>query len=233
MGTPEEPLFTYDPVHHSWGRDDLELHVGADIPTEEKVHLSQASGPTLKKLKISVEANRPPKLPGGVLPHGWDAWGRPAEKVPQVVSAQGCERVTVAVLIDFPPEPLYFPAVTHLDFALRCWIKAGRKVTILTGLELREDGHLKDARSTHRKLKLVTYNNSVPVQELLMEHRWKAFQEGQWGNRPNPAIPKGDMSPHTSGAETNPAVPGEGIELPPVGLPTSHGSHGSGRCADV
>ncbi len=82
--------------------------MGADIPTEEKDHLSQAFGPTLKKLQKAVEANRLPKLPHGVLPRGWDAWGRPwalmdcpAEKVPQVVDTQGCERVTVAVLVKF------------------------------------------------------------------------------------------------------------------------------------
>ncbi len=40
--------------------------MGANIPTEEKDHLSQASGPTLEKLKKAVEAKRLPKLPRGV-----------------------------------------------------------------------------------------------------------------------------------------------------------------------
>ncbi len=103
----------------------------------------------------------------------------PAEKVPQVVSAQGCERETVVVLVNFPPEPIYFVSVAHLDLALQYQNKVGGKRTILTGLELGEGGQPNYARSMYRKLKLTNYNNSVPVQELLKEHRWKAFRDGR------------------------------------------------------
>ncbi len=49
VGTPEEPLFTYEEaVHHRRGHNDLELHVGADIPTEERDHLSRAFATTLE-----------------------------------------------------------------------------------------------------------------------------------------------------------------------------------------
>ncbi len=118
----------------------------------------------------------------------------PAETVPQVVSAQGCKRMTIAVLVNFPPEPLYFPDMAHLDLTLCYRTKARGKKTTLTRLELGEDGHLKDAHGTYRKLKLNTYDDSVPVQELLKEHRWRAFWDRQWGQRHNPAIPEGDYA---------------------------------------
>ncbi len=45
----------------------------------------------------------------------------------------------------------------------------------------------------------------------MRSHRWPAFQEGLWGNRPNPPIPEGDVRP--SGATA--AQPRLGvIELP-------------------
>ncbi len=145
----------------------------------------------------------------------------PTEKVPQMISEQGCDRVTVAVFVDFPPEPFYFPSVTHLDFALRYKSKDNRKGALITGLDLDENGQWKDARGTYKKRKLTTYNNSIPVQELLKGHRWKAFQDGQWGNLPNPDIPVGDVRLATRTAEAGPVESREGIELPPVSAPDS------------
>ncbi len=139
----------------------------------------------------------------------------------------------MAVLVDFPPEPFYFPDVTHLDFALRYRSKAGRRGTVTTGLELEENGLWKDARGTYRKLKLATYNNSVLVQGLLKEHWWKAFQDVQCGNRSNPAIPERDVHPPAKGAETGPVEPGEGIELPPVSAPASPVSRGSAQSTNL
>ncbi len=111
VGTPEELLFTYEQaVHHRKGRDNLLLVVGADIPTEERYRLSEATITELTKRQTDVEAHRLPRLPRGVVPQGWDGWGRPwalldcpVNKVPQVTSRHGCERVTVAVLVNFPP----------------------------------------------------------------------------------------------------------------------------------
>ncbi len=78
VGTPEEPLFTYEQaVHYRRGRDDLLLVVGADIPTEERDHLSKATISEFSKRQTDVEAYRLPKLPRGVMPKGWDGWGRP------------------------------------------------------------------------------------------------------------------------------------------------------------
>ncbi len=202
VATPEDPLFTYEQaVHHRRGREDLMLVVGAAIPTEERDHLSEATILALQKRQAEVEAHRLPKLPRGVVPKGWDGWGRPwalidcpADKVPQVASNQGCDRVTVAALVEFPPEPFYFPSVTSLDYALHYRSKAGRKGTLTCGLVLEKDGQWKDAAGTYKKLKLPTFHHSVPVQELL-RHCWKAFQNGSWGNRPNPEIPEGDVRP--------------------------------------
>ncbi len=127
VGTPEDPLFTYEQaVHHRRGREDFMLVVGAAIPTEERDHLSEATITELSKRQTEVEAHRLRKLPRGVVPKGWDRWGRPwalidcpAAKVPHVASNQGYDRVTVAALVEFPPEPFYFPNEAALDYALR------------------------------------------------------------------------------------------------------------------
>ncbi len=74
--TLENPLFTYEQaVHHRRGQEDLLLCVGADISTEEKDHLSEATIKMLKDSQADVEAKQLPKLPRGVLPRGWDAPG--------------------------------------------------------------------------------------------------------------------------------------------------------------
>ncbi len=101
--------------------------------------------------------------------------------------------------MDFLPEPFYFPSVALVDYALRYKSKAGRKGTLTSGLDLDEDGQWIDVRNTYKKIRLTTYHHSVPVQELLKEHRWEAFQNGIWGNRPNPDIPEGHVRP-TGGA---------------------------------
>ncbi len=78
VGTPEDPLFTYEQaVHHRRGREDLLLVVGAAIPTQERDHLSEATISELSKRQTDVEAHQLPKLPRGVVPKGWDGWGCP------------------------------------------------------------------------------------------------------------------------------------------------------------
>ncbi len=50
VGTPENPMFTYEQVaHHRRGRDDFLLVVGADILTKERDHLSEATITELNK----------------------------------------------------------------------------------------------------------------------------------------------------------------------------------------
>ena len=203
VGTPEEPLFTYEQaVHHRRGRDDLRLVVGKDIPTEERDGLSRAKIAVLHDHQTAVEGHRLPKLPRGVVPRGWDGWGRPwalidcpANKVPQITSNQGSGRVTVAALVDFPPEPFYVPNVTVLDYAMRYRSKASKKGTLACGLALDREGQWEDPAGAYKRLRLPTYHHSVPVQELMRGHHWPAFQEGRWGNRPNPSIPEGDVRP--------------------------------------
>ena len=228
VGTPEDPLFTYEQaVHHRRGRENLLLVVGAAIPTKERDRLSEATISELSKRQTDVEAHRLPTLPRGVVPRGWNGRGRPwalidcpADKVPHVASNQGCERVTVGALVDFPPEPFYVPSVTSLDYALHYQSKASKKGTLTCGLTLEQDEQWKDPTGTYKRLKLPTYHHSVPVQELLRSHRWTAFQEGRWGNRPNPPIPEGDVRP-SGGAASGPSGSGAGIELPPVRTPES------------
>ncbi len=227
VGTPEEPLFTYEQaVHFRKGQDDLLLVVGADIPTEERHHLSEATINALTKQLNDVEAHRLPRLPRGVVPKGWDRWGRPwalmdcpVTKVPRIDSQHGSDRVTVAVLVNFPPEPFYFPDVNALDYTLRCRSKAGKKGTPTCGLSLEKDGQWKDPAGTYKKLKLSTYQHCVPAQEMLRSHRWTSFREGHWGNRHNPQIPAGDVRP-VGAATEEPARPDD-IELPPTAAPES------------
>ncbi len=228
VGTPEDPLFTYEQaVHHRRGRHNLLLVVGADIPTEERDHLSEATISELSKKQTDVEAHRLPKLPRGVEPQGRDGWGRPwalidcpTDKVPQVTSNQGCGGVTVAALVDFPPEPFYIPSATSLDYAMRYRSKASKKGTLTCGLTLEQDRQWKDPAGTYTRLKLPTYHHRVPVQELLRSHHWMAFREGRWGKRPNPAVPEGDVRP-SEGTTVGPSGSGIGIELPPAETPGS------------
>ncbi len=222
MGTPEEPLFTYEQaVHHRRGRDDLQLVVGRDIPTEERDGLSSAKNATLLRHQNAVEGHKLPKLPRGVVPQGWDGWGRPwalidcpASKVPQVTSNQGSDSVTVAALVNFPPEPFYVPNVTALDYALRYRSKAGKKGTLTCGLTLDQDGQWDDSAAAYKRLRLQTYHHSVPVQELMRSHYWPAFREGRWGNRFNPPIPEGDVRPPRTAPVVQPGP--DVIELSPT-----------------
>ncbi len=128
--------------------------------------------------------------------------------------------MTVAALVEFPPEPFYFPNATSLDYALCYRSKAGKKGTLTCGLVLEKDGQWKDPAGTYKKLKLPTYHHSVPVQELLRDHHWTAFQDGLWGNRPNPVVPEGDVRP-PRGVNSGQSGSGTGIELPPVRAPES------------
>ncbi len=76
----------------------------------------------MERLQRKVDELELPVLPQGVLPTGWDALGRPwalldcpTARAPQIPSACGCPRVTIAVLIRFPPEPFYFSDLVHLN----------------------------------------------------------------------------------------------------------------------
>ncbi len=61
VGTPEELLFTYEQaVHYRRGRDNLQLVVGADMPTEERHHLSGATISELSAQQTAVEAGDAP-----------------------------------------------------------------------------------------------------------------------------------------------------------------------------
>ncbi len=135
VGTPENPQFTYEEATHNWrsGRD-LTLYVREDIVQQESDELVNRSGPKLKRLRQAVEESKLPLLPQGVLPGGWDTLERPwalmycpTEQVPQIPSAHGHSRVKVAVLVSFPPEPLYFPEMAHMDCAVRVWKKASQR----------------------------------------------------------------------------------------------------------
>ncbi len=101
--------------------------------------------------------------------------------------------MTVAALVNFPPEPFYVPNVTALDYALRYRSKADKKGTQAYHLALEKGSQWKDPAAVYRRLKLKTYQHSVPVQELMRSHHWPDFQEGRWGNRFNPPIPEGDV----------------------------------------
>ncbi len=63
--------------------------------------------------------------------------------------------------------------------------------------ELNADQTLKEAHKTYSRLKLLGYEDSIPVQECLKEPRWSAYREGRWGRRTNPPAPAGDVRPGT------------------------------------
>ncbi len=203
VGTPENPGFTYEEAtHNRQSGQAMTLHVGEDIVQETGEELIRRSGPKLKQLTTDVEESRLPLLPQGMLPGGWDALGRPwalmdcpTEQVPQISSAHDQPRVTVAVLVSFPPEPLYFPNRKHLECALRVWKKAKQRRPAGLEEETHQYGSLKSAGTTYRRLTLSGYRDSVPVQEALKETHWADFSKGRWGNRENPRAPDGDVRP--------------------------------------
>ena len=219
VGTPGNPRFTYEEAARNQrsGRG-LTLYAGKDIVQQEGDELVSRSGPKLKQLRLHVEESKLPLLPQGILPRGWDAplgcpWALmdcPADQVPQIPSAHGQPRVTVAVLISFPPEPLYFPDMAHMDCAVQVWKKALQRRPVGMSEETHKDRRLKSAGTTYGHLSPPGYLHSVPVQEALKETRWVDFHEGRWGNRENPRAPEGDVRPapakETAPAEEQPAA---------------------------
>ncbi len=206
VGTPDDPLFTYEEAVRQRGTDQgLLLRVGQDIiPAEEDEFPKKKSEGDLKKLRKQAVEAQLPELPTGVLPGGWDALGRPwalidcpAKKVPQIPSAHGTSRVTVATLVSFPPKPFFFVNSAHLDGVI--WVKNKIGHSTYRGLqgELNEDQMLKDASRTYDRWKLPEYGDSVPFQECLKEPRWSAYREGRWGKRTNPPTPACDVRPGT------------------------------------
>ena len=84
--------------------------------------LPEISERNLKKLRRQADETQLPELPEGLLPLGWDTFRRPwalmdypTKKVPKIPSVRSNSRVTVAVLVRFPPEPFYFVDLTHMD----------------------------------------------------------------------------------------------------------------------
>ncbi len=100
----------------------------------------------------------------GCLWTTWDLMDYPAEKVPRIPSAHGNPRVTVAVLVSFPPEPFYFVDVAHMDGVIRVWNKVGHKTKGGLSGELNVNKTLKVASTTYGRLKLAGYWHNVPVQ---------------------------------------------------------------------
>ncbi len=162
VGTPENPRFTYEEaVHNRRSGRAMTLHVGENIVQQEGDELIHRSGPKLKQLWLDVEEFQLPLLPQGILPGGWDALGRPwalmdcpADQVPQISSAHDQPRVTVAVLVSFPPEPLYFPDKGHMDCAIQIWKKAKQRRPVGMSEETHNDGSLKSAGTTYGRLSL-------------------------------------------------------------------------------
>ncbi len=174
----EPPVYLRGGCPHPRRRRDLTLYVLEDIVQQDGDELVNRSGPKLKRLRQTVEESKLPLLPQGVLPGGWDALGRPwalmdcpADQVPQIPSAHGHSRVTVAILVSFPPEPLYFPDMAHMDCAVRVWKKASQRRRVGMSEETHKDGRLKSAGTTYGRLSLPGYRHSVPVQEALKEAR--------------------------------------------------------------
>ena len=180
IGTPDDPLFTYEEAVHQRGTDQgLLLRVGQDIiPAEVDEFLKKKSEGDLKKLRKQAIEAQLPKLPTGVLPGGWDALGRPwalidcpAEKVPRIPSAHGASRVMIATLVSFPPEPFFFVNSAHLDGVIRVQNKVGHATYRGLQREMNEDQTLKDASRTYGRVNLPGYGDSVPFQECLKEPR--------------------------------------------------------------
>ncbi len=228
VGTPDDPLFTYEEAVCQRGMEqNVLLCVGHDIIPVEDGELPKKLEGTLKKLRKQAIEARLPELPRGVLPGGWDAFGRPwalmdcpVAKVPRISSVHENSRVTVAVLVSFPHEAFYFVNLVHMDGVVRVSNKVGHMTHKGLPGELNVDKTLKEAHKTYGRLKLLGYRDSVPIQECLKEPRWSAYREVRWGKRPNPPAPTGDVRP---GAIVNVPI-GERLVAPTASMPSDDGS---------
>ncbi len=183
VGAPEDTLFTYEEaVRHHHCQRGLTLYVGEDIIPVEGDRVSEMSERNRCCCSVCCRG-------GGGMPSG--GHGPPAERVLQVPNVRGCSRVTIAMVVSFPPEPFYFANLAHLDGVIRVWNKVAHKAKAGVSGELLDDGPVKAVTVPYSRLWVPNYGHSVPVQELLKKSRWEAFQEGRWGNRLNPPPPLG------------------------------------------
>ncbi len=228
VGTPEDPLFTYEEaVCQRHAEQDLMLCVGRDIIPVDGGALQEIAKQNLKKLRRQADEARLPELPKGLLPGGWDTFGRPwalmdclTEKVPQIPSMHGEFQSHGCSAGELPSRTFLLVDLMHMDGVIRVWNKVCHRPKGALPGELKDDGTLKLASMTYGRLKLPVYGHSVPVQEPMTEPHWSAYRKGRWGRRQNPSAPIRDVRP---GAAVNVPV-GERSIAPVVPIPSDNES---------
>ncbi len=146
--------------------------------------------------------NTLPRLPEWGSPNKWDYWGRPwaymdapnkhpAIKV-QSVHSKPVARVTIAVLVNCEREPQYFLNldVAKSTAATPTW--RGHMARVIDG-----SGNLNSKLTVSRATRLVQPPNfegpNIAVESLF--GMWDSFRKSKVMWRPNPEMPRGDVTP--------------------------------------
>ncbi len=199
-GTKEEPIIKFETCRAElksmgkamrlWTVDLLEVEIAG---LKDK---SRPSGPW------SPWQNTLPRLPKWGSPNGWDYWERPwaymdapdrhsAIKV-QSAHSKLAACVTIAVLVNCEREPQYFPNLDVAKSAAAAPTWRGHMARAIDG-----SGNLNSRISVPKAAKMVQPPHfegpNVAVEALF--NMWDSFQKSKLMWRPNPEMPRGDVTP--------------------------------------
>ncbi len=199
-GTPEEPIIKFETCRAElksmgkamrlWTVDLLEVEIAG---LKDK---TRPSGPW------SPWQNTLPRLPEWGSPNGWDYGGRPwaymdaPSKHPaikmQSAHSKLAARVTIAVLVNCEREPQYFPNLDVAKSAAAAPTWHGHMARVIDG-----SGNLNSKITVARAARLVQPPNfegsNIAVESLF--GMWDSFRKSKVMWRPNPEMPRGDVTP--------------------------------------
>ncbi len=146
-----------------------------------------------------------PRLSAWAAPNGWDYWGRPwvyldvlsghSEVGVRSTLSPPSTRVTVAVLVDCPHEPQFLPDMVVAQSAFVAAGRATRQARPFTQKgEISENMSLETAA---KRLLPCGYGDHYSIAILEQLKAWEAFWTLNIGQRENPPMPRGDVTPPT------------------------------------
>ncbi len=229
-GTPEQPILVYEECKAENNGQNRRLAIWRSERVENerermraKVQLNLIETPQLTEL---------PHLPDWAAPNGWDFWGRPwaymdapsGNSKVGVTSEAGKARVTVAVLVRLDREVQYLPDQNVAKSASAAAMRVRKTRVFRNDGSLRED----DARRVMPYTAARTLfprgwggDRSESVYSLLK--CWHSYRVSRVGQRPNPPMPEGDVTPEgcdRPAPPPRPKVPA-GAQRPPGPVTTT------------
>ncbi len=201
QGTRHHPLLTFEVECQAHRQTDQRLRLWrAELIQHERNSLDSLRG--VGGL-VSPEPATLPRLPPWAAPNGWDYWGRPWAYIdaPSGHSEVGVSStlsppsnwVTVAALVDCPHEPQFLPDMVVAQLASVAAGRATRQARPFTQKgEISENMALETAA---KRLFPRTYGDRYSVAILEQLKAWEAFRTLNIGQRENPTMPTGDITP--------------------------------------